>query len=134
MKTKLLKYGVAVLIGAGLAAVYLILRDFTGEEPPAERYRMLCDAFTIPGSLLMLSAALVALANAGSFTGLSYSFQHLFRSLIPGMGLKQESYREFLERREGRKINGYGFLLQVGIVFMAVALVFYFLFYRVFEG
>lgn len=131
---KLLKYGVAALIGAAMTATYLILRDFTGGEPPAERYRMLCDAFTIPGVVLMLSAALVALSNEGSFTGIGYSMNYMFSRLIPGIGLRQETYADYLERREGKKIKGYGFLLQVGIVFMAVALVYYALFYHVFEG
>ena len=131
---KLLKYGVAALIGAAMSATYLILRDFTGSEPLADRYRMLCDAFTIPGMVLMLSAALVALSNAGSFTGIGYSVKHMFNQLIPGMGLQRETYADYLERREDKKVKGYGFLLQVGIVFMAVALVFYALFYRVFEG
>lgn len=133
MKTKLVKYGLAALFGAALVFVYLSARNFTGAEPPAELYRMLCDAFTIPGMVLSLSAALIALSNAGSFDGIGYSMQHLFRALIPGMALRQESYGDYLERREGKKIKGYGFLLQVGLVFMAVALVFFFLFYRVYE-
>ena len=131
---KLLKYGIAALIGAAMTATYLILRDFTGREPLADRYRMLCDAFTIPGMVLILSAALVALSNAGSFTGIGYSVKHMVNQLIPGMGLQRETYADYLERREGKKVKGYGFLLQVGIVFMAVALVFYALFYHVFEG
>ncbi len=132
MKGKLLKYGIAGLSGAVLTAVYLLTRDFTWALPPAERYRMLCDSLTIPGMLLMLSAALVALSNEGSFTGIGYSVRHLFRALVPGMGLQQESYGEYLERRSGKKIKGYLFLLQVGLVFMAAALVFYVLFYRVY--
>ena len=133
-KSVLLKYGITTLIGAALAAVYLLLRNFTGSEPPAERYRMLCDAFTIPGTLLMLSAALVALANQGSFTGIGYSAKNLFDLLIPGAGLrKHETYGDYYERHQ-KKVTGYGFLLQVGAVFMAVAIVFFILFYHVFEG
>ena len=128
-KSVFIKYGIAVLIGAALVWIYLSLRDFTGAEPPAERYRMLCDAFTIPGSVLMLSAALVALANAGSFTGIGYSMSSFFRHLIPGAALKHEKYSEYYERHQ-KKVTGYGFLLHVGAAFMVVALVFYVLFYR----
>ena len=134
MKSKLVKYSLAALFGAVLAGLYLFLHGFSFGAQPAERYRMLCDAFTIPGVLLIASAALIALSNEGSFTGISYSMGHLFRQLIPGMGLKQETYGDYLERREGKKVKGYGFLLQVGLVFMAVALLFYALFYHVFEG
>ena len=128
-----MKYGLAALFGAALVFVYLFSRDFSWDEPPADRWRMLCDAFTIPGVVLISSAALMALSNAGSFDGIGYSMQHLFRTLVPGMGLQQESYGDYLERREGKKVKGYGFLLQVGLVFMAVALVFFILFYRVYE-
>ena len=132
MKKKLFKYGLAAAFGAALTWLYLSLRSFTGTEPLEDRYRMLCDAFTIPGTVLMLSAALVALSNAGSFTGIGYSVKYMVSHLIPGMGLRQETYADYLERREGKKIRGYGFLLQVGIVFMAVALVYYALFYHVY--
>ena len=128
-KSVVIKYGIAVLIGAALAVTYLQLHGFSSAETAAERYRMLCDAFTIPGSVLMLSAALVALANAGSFTGIGYSMSSFFRHLIPGAALKHEKYSEYYERHQ-KKVTGYGFLLHVGGAFMAVALVFYILFYR----
>ncbi len=134
MKRKLIKYALAVLFGAVLVAIYLLLRNFTGTEPPAERYRMICDAFTIPGMLLILSAALVALANEGSFTGIGYAVKSLFDRLIPGMGLrKQETYGEYYERHY-KKIKGYGFLIQVGLAFMVVALIFFVLFYCTYDG
>ncbi len=128
-KSVVLKYGIAVLVGGSMTAVYLLSRNFPAGAETAERYRMLCDAFTIPGSVLMLSAALVALANAGSFTGIGYSFQNVFAHLIPGLGLRQEKYGEYYERHQKKKVTGYGFLLHVGGAFMAVALVFFILFY-----
>lgn len=128
MKKKLLKHGVAALIGAAMAVLYVALRDFAGAST-ADRYRMLCDAFTIPGVLLMLSAALVWLSNEGSFDGIGYSFRYLVDRLIPGPGKNPEKYGDYVERRRGKKITGYGFLLTVGGAFFAVALVFYALFY-----
>ena len=131
MKKPLLKYGAAILIGAALAAVYVSARDFAGAST-MERYRILCDAFAIPGVVLMLSAALCALANAGSFTALGYSGRYLLDRLIPGPGKTPERYGDYVERRREKKIRGYGFLLHVGAAFFAAALVFYFLFYRLY--
>ena len=131
-KSVILKYGCAVMIGGSMTAVYLLTRDFAGAEL-AERYRMLCDAFTIPGIVLMLCGVLVWLSNAGSFTGIGYSMHYLFSHLIPGMGLKQETYGEYYDRHQ-KKLTGYGFLFHVGAVFMVIALVFYVLFYRAFEA
>lgn len=109
--------------------LYLSLRDFSNVESSAERYRMLCDAFTIPGTVLILSAVLIALANAGSFTGIGYSMSSFFRHLIPGKGLVHEKYSEYYERHQ-KKVTGYGFLVHVGGTFMGIAVVFYVLFYR----
>lgn len=132
-KSVVIKYGIAMLIGASMVAVYLLSRDFSGTESAAERYRMLCDAFTIPGMVLMLSAALIALSNAGSFTGIGYSVVNLFRHLVPGGALKHETYGDYYERHQ-KKVTGYGFLLHVGGGFMAVALIFYVLFYIVYKA
>ena len=135
MRIKLIRYGVAVLFGAALAAVYLLTRSFTGSEPPAERYRMLCDAFTIPGVLLMLTAALVALSNAGAFTGLGYATSHAVHMLIPGLGSRMETYADYVERKtEKGPVRGYGFLFYVGLAYFALAIVFFVLFYRNFQG
>lgn len=134
MKRKtLVKYGVAALFGAALAVLYVAVRDYAGSST-ADRYRMLCDAFTIPGVLLMLSAALCALSNAGSFTALGYAGRHLLDMLIPGPGKGPERYGDYVERRREKKITGYGFLFHVGAAFFAVALVFFFLFYRVYNA
>ncbi|MGX8692865.1 MAG: DUF3899 domain-containing protein [Clostridia bacterium] len=135
MRIKLIRYGVAVLFGAALAAVYLLTRSFTGSEPPAERYRMLCDAFTIPGVLLMLTAALVALSNAGAFTGLGYATSHAIHMLIPGLGSRMETYADYVERKtEKGPVKGYGFIFHVGLAYFLLALVFLVLFYRNFQG
>ena len=135
MRKKLIQYGLTVLFGAALAAIYLLTRSFTGSEPLAERYRMLCDAFTIPGVLLMMTAALLALSNEGAFTGLGYVSSHAMHMLIPGMGGRKETYADYLERKaEKGPVKGYGFLLHVGLAFFALAILFFILFYRYFEG
>ncbi len=134
--SNLIKYGITAIAGALLAIAALRLRGFTGAEEPAEKYRLLCDAFTFPGVLLILTAALVALSNAGAFTGLGYMMSFAVRALIPGMGSgKQETYAEYLERKEEKgRAKGYGFLFHVGLVYFALAILFLVLFYRNFQG
>lgn len=125
-----LKYGAAVLLAGGMAWLALELRDYTGTEPPTERYRMLCDAFTIPGVTLTMISALIALANEGSFTGVGYIMSYLFSRLIPGPGGGRESYADYLERKSALRVRGYGFILHVGLAFLAVAGVYLALFYK----
>lgn len=132
---KWVSYGVTALVGALIAVAVLSLRDFRWSLEPAERYRMLCDACTFPGLLLILTAALVALSNEGAFLGLGFLASFALRSLIPGMGSKQETYAEYVERKtEKGCAKGYGFLFIVGLAYFALALIFLALFYHYFQG
>lgn len=129
------KYGLTALGGVLTTVVFLKSRQFSMQLPAAERYRLLCDAFTVPGLLLMLSAALIALSNAGSFHGLGYLTSFALRVLIPAFGPPDESYGDYLKRKEKKgRVKGYGFLLQVGLVFFLPALIFLLLFYLNFQG
>ena len=130
-----IKYGVTALFGGLLAYGALRLRGFTGAEEAAEKYRMLCDAFTFPGLLLILTAVLIALSNEGAFVGLGYVTSYALRTLIPGMGSRQETYAEYVERKTGKgRVKGYGFIFHVGLAYFLLALVFLVLFYRNFQG
>lgn len=132
--TKIIKYAVTAALGGLIAWGVLALRDYTGAEPPAEKYRMLCDAFTFPGVLLMLSAALVALSNEGAFLGLGYVFGVALKGLI-GLGGRQERYADYVERKtEKGRAKGYGFMFFVGLGYFLLAILFLVLFYIHFEG
>ena len=124
------RYGAALLVAGGMAWLALWLRDYTGTEPPAERYMKLCDAFTIPGVSLTMLSALIALANAGSLTGVGYMMSYLFSRLIPGLGVRGESYADYLERKSADRVKGYGFILHVGLLFLGIAVAFLVLFYQ----
>ena len=134
-KGGIVKYAVTAVIGGLIAWGVFSLRDFGGAQSPAEKYRILCDSFTFPGLMLILTAALVALSNEGAFIGIGYVVSYAIRSLIPGMGSRQETYAEYLERKtEKGRVKGYGFILHVGLAYFAVALVFLALFYKNFQG
>lgn len=131
-KTTLIKYLSASLVGIALAVFYISVRDIT-LEPLVEQYRILCDAFTIPGLVLIMLGFLVWISGTGTLDGLSYALQGLKRMLIPGAGLeKGERYGDYVERKRKKRISGYGFLFVVGGVFMAIALVFMALFYSIY--
>ena len=127
----LAKYVLAIVAGLGLAFLYISLRDFS-EAPPLEKYRMLCDAFTIPGVMMLAIGALVAVANEGIFYGIGYALSYLGRALT-FRGSKQERYYDYVERKRAKHVSGYGFLFIVGAGFMAIALIFLILFYRLYN-
>lgn len=131
VRIRLLKYGITGGICLLLALVYCAARDFFQLEL-AEKYRVLCDAFTIPGLLCLCVGALIWASNDGFFYGLSYCLNVAWRALIPGARYKTERYYDYVTRKKEKRIPGYGFLFLVGGVCMAVAIVFLVLFYRIY--
>lgn len=131
-RTNLIKYAIAFAVGIALAVVYVSLRDFAAQET-AEKFRILCDAFTVPGALLLLSGALMTVSNTGALDGLGYIGRQAAGMFIPGKGLGTERYADYIERKRQNRTKGYGFLYVSGCVFMAVALVFLILFYCVYQ-
>ncbi len=129
----LVKYAIAIAIGAGMAFAVLGLRGWSTAATETERIRCLADAFTVPGVILSLVAVLVWLGNEGSFLGITYLGSRIVRALVP-MGKtfeRHETYRDYVARkREKGGVKGYAFLLWVGLAFLAVAVVFTVLFYR----
>lgn len=131
LKQNLLKYLASAAIALGLAYVFTSLRvDFQnpGSTSLEEWYRILCDAFTIPGLLFVMVGFLVSLSNQGALDGIGYAATVAFRMLI-GAGSRMERYKEYLERRRSNRLRGYGFLYVVGAACLAVSGVFMILFY-----
>ena len=126
-KTRLIKYGAAFGVCAIVAGVYIATHQ-ADMNTTAGLYRVLCDAFTVPGIMSILLGALFAVANEGAFHGVGYAVSMAVKALIPGGRAEMESYGDYLERKDRRKMTGFGFLFIVGGVFMAVALVFLVLF------
>ena len=130
IKSILIRYGIAAGIGGLMTYLTLVLHGYGELETAVDRYRLLCDAFTIPGVILFMVGILVWIAGKGMFDSLAYlgrSFFWLFN------GAKPVRYYDFVqEKRAKRKKGGYGFLLLTGGVFLLVALVFLFLFYRIY--
>ena len=125
----LLKYGITTLVGGLLTWLTLDLHGFSSTMPKLQQYRLLCDAFTSPGIILVMVGFLVMIANAGNFLGLGYAVKHAVKMLIPFGNKKDERYYDYYQRKQQGKITGYGFIFITGLVFMAVAMVFFTLFY-----
>ena len=130
-KSNLIKSGIASAVGILLVAAFLLSSDFA-DESMMNRYKILCDAFTIPGLLMLMFAGLLSASNEGALDGLSYVVKQGFR-MLTFRGLGTEKYLDFVERRRDNRLSGYGFLYIVGAVFMALALIFMALFYSLYQ-
>lgn len=124
-----IKYLSTALVCGFVAWTYISLREFS-EAPRLEQYRMLSDAFLIPGLVTVLIGCLLVISNKGGLDGLSFVLGRAARMLIPGKKKKDEKYFDYVERKRENPIRGFGFLFVVGGVFCAVAILFMILFYR----
>ena len=133
----LTKYGISFGISLLLVYVFVAARvDFHNLSATAavDWYLILCDAFTIPGLIFLMLGCLMSLSSGGALDGVSYVLRNAFKMLIPGGALKMECYYEYKERKRANRAKGYGFLYITGLVCMALALIFMFLFYRVYQN
>lgn len=136
LKSNLIKYGVTIAI-CGAATAGLLFYFDVGSLNLVNRYRVICDSFTIPGIMCLLSGLMMFVSNEGAFDGLGYALSVAAKAFVPGARKKTETYHDYLERKKElreNKVTGYGFLFVVGAVFLGIAMVFYYLFYTVYTG
>ena len=131
LKANLFKYGISAVVCGAMAWFYISQRDF-GNQSLMEQYRILCDAFTVPGLVAIMVGFLLAISNDGFFLGIAYCADVTIKSLTPGGRLRIKKYYDFVQERKGKKVTGFGFLFVIGGVCMAAALVFMLLFYRLY--
>ena len=134
-KVNLAKYGITSAIALAMIWVYCSSRDLF-QQPIMERWRILCDAFTIPGLTFVMIGFLIMVANEGFFDMLSYAASKAVGIFLPGRGFSDngEKYYDYVQRKRGNRTTGFGFLFVVGCVLMAFAFLFMFLFYRLYNG
>ena len=133
LRKNLIKYGISFGLSLALAYLYVALRIDWQNTEPVKVYLTICDAFTVPGLLFLMSGLLMTISNAGAMDGLGYVAVNGLKMLIPGAGAKMETFKDYLDRRRANRVRGYGFLYVTGIVCLAVAAVFMILFYSVYQ-
>jgi len=130
-------YIISFTIGFFLVFLVIFSNDFLSLDL-ADKFRVLTDAFTIPGFLFLGVGVLMLISSTGTYDGLMHVLDHLKRSLLPFLhyGSEEKSFYEFKKEREEKrkeKIEGRNFILKTGIIFILISLVFLALFYY-FEG
>ncbi len=133
-KKLLVSYCVAALLGIGVAVLVAFNYGIDEANDWLSRFRILCDACTIPGVLLLCFGILSWIADQGTFDSLSYAAKSLLRFLQPRS--EHIRYYEYVEeRREKRaeKERGhFAFLIVTGLAFLLAAGVFMILFYNLY--
>lgn len=124
----LVKYGVGIVLLLAFAGVYLWEQDVLNLSL-VDQYRVACDAFTLPGLLLMMFTALIWLAGQGALDGVTFCVRYLVFSLIPGKRVaREETFAQYVERKSEKRLKGYGFIFWIGLGSFVVGQVFFILY------
>ncbi len=131
-RTLLKRCGIAAL--GGSVATLLLFWGWGGFQAPtqADLWRMLSDAFLLPGLLMVFAGVLIFVGNDGFFNGVGYVLNRAVDFFIPGRAAtrKMESYGDYVARkREKKPVTGYACLFIVGGGFLLAAILFVVLFY-----
>lgn len=124
MKKKLLPWvielGVCLLVFLAIA----IYRNAFSATDPAEVYRGLCDAFFVPGVILVCFGLLAFCARGGVFDIFSYAFKSLKVLFTPfGKPEKQQRYYEYKLEKEANRQKPKPRTLILGLAFVAASVV-----------
>jgi hypothetical protein len=127
-----LKYGITAAAAGLITWLVADLHGLGFAADSAVKYRVLADAFTIPGITLIMLWLLALVSMEGIFDGISYALIYTASTLFPGMGgRKNEAYADYVERKAANRgtRKGIAFLWHVGAAYMIPAIVFTVLFY-----
>lgn len=132
--SQIVSYVCALLIGGAMAALIASNYGFQSAQEAVDRYRILCDACTIPGVSLICVGILCWVARQGAFDGLTYAVRFLFHWIHrESRHLRYYDYvEEKREKRAEKENNSFLFLIITGAVFLLAAGVFMALFYRLY--
>ena len=116
------KYAITGGVCAAFAALYCALGDFSSMPLP-EKYRTLCDAFTVPGVLCLCLGALLWAGKKGAFSGIGYCLRVAGNALLPGHR-EQETYYDYVRRRRQKPHTAYAYLSVTGTANLILAIAF----------
>lgn len=129
-KSRFTKYAACAGVCLLFAALYVGNADILNLESE-DQLRILSDAFTLPGLLCIFSGLMIWMGNEGAFDGITYVLSYAFHALLPGTLNKRESYKDYRERKRGKKPAGFAFLLITGVGFTLVGILFLAMFHMV---
>lgn len=129
----LLSYLICFLLAAGGCIAIAAGRGVFTLTDKQEIYKILCDAFFVPGVVFLAIGALILVSNGGFFDGIAYGVKTAFCALVPGLKLKKgESYADFKARKqENRKPAAVKAPFIIGCAFAVASVVFLVLYYSV---
>lgn len=130
----IIKYIIAIAVGLLLSYYVMLVNDYNEVTDEVVRLKLLADAFTVPGVILIMASLFCWLSSQGAVDGIGFAVSGLFRRLLPGAQYKEpEKYYDYIMRKQEKRKGGYGFLAIVGAGFLLIAVVFIVKFYKIYQ-
>ena len=126
-----IRYTVLTVIGLLIALFILLSKNVFKLTNPIDIYHQLTNAFFIPGVLITGYGLLVIASNGGTFDMLTFGIIKvidLFRRDLSKA--KHKTFYDYRVAKQDRK-QRFGYLIIVGLAFLAVSFLFLWLYYKV---
>lgn len=132
---KVLPYLITAAIGAAIAilimfAVYRVHTYAPTAENAKNIMKILSDSFFVPGVILSGVGLIIFASNGGAFDILAFAFIRFFDLLRKDVKGKYKDYYEYRQAKKDRHTKMF-FMLAVGLVFIAIAVVFLIVYYNI---
>lgn len=130
MKTTI-RYLITSGVGCLIILAIVLSKNIFSLDDAVEVYQVLTDAFFVAGILIAGFGLLVVASNGGTFDMLVYGvgrFFDLFRRDM--MKVKHKTFYDYRMAKQDRKL-GFGYLVIVGLAFLALSGLFLWLYYQV---
>ncbi len=126
------KYLAALGVGGLLVMFVLLGRGFFQSPALLEQYRILADAFTTAGVVLIMVGVLIWVSTTGLFDMITFALSKFGRALIPFSKKSDEKYYDYVVRKREKRFSGYLFVFIVGALYMIPAIIFTVMFYSIY--
>ena len=128
---RVLPYLITTLVGAAIVVTIILAQRIWTAEDMTEIMRRLSDAFFVAGVCIGGVGLLVFASTGGVFYMLTFGIIRLFD--LFRRNINERKYKDFYEYKESKKDkkHGFGFMLVVGLVFIAIAGAFLAAYYNV---
>ncbi len=129
------KYLITLLVGLLFAGSFCLTNGLVGETDPVKVNRILADAFTIPGVMLVCIGCFQFCVSHGAFYGIQYAIHSLFvnHNWSRTRFKDKETYTEYVEAKKeksaGKTTSPY--LFHIGLLFILISVIFIIAFHNV---
>lgn len=118
------KYLITIIIGLVFTGLILLSKDIIFQENAKDVFHILTDSFFVTGVVLSGVGVIIFASNEGTFDMLKFGVIKFFDLFKRDM--TKVKYRTFYDYRVERLEHkqGFGFMLLVGIGFIAISIIF----------